>query len=306
MKKRGLFFQVVLPLCIATCAADGKTKSRVGVGLAYTNNVYQMAESPESDFYTELMASTNFQSDAAFQAGVSATYVKYFRKLENNVFIWSLSAGKKYQNWESDFRLRGQSYTDGSPGLNDESFDFIGLVASFFREYPVRNLHTFTFIPSYEFRNYTGLKRNDHIFKLSGILDWQLASDKLISPSLETEWVLSNDPSYSRNSLLVRMDFVWKNSPEVKSKFFAAIKSTQYPNRTVSQEIIVYRNRGKFGATTLDLKERVNYLSLGAAADRILDVGEIRGSLQMDSQSSRSGYLDYSELITNITYSYKF
>jgi hypothetical protein len=287
-------------------AANTNWSNKLETKVGYTSNVYQLSDNVKSDFFTELLARSNFNPTPALNGSLYVGYTSYFKETANNVLNWSLSAGRYIGDWDSSLRLRGQHYTNGSPGLSDENFDYIGLLANFLRDWPVKQIHTFEVNPSYEFRNYTGQNRNDHILSLAGILDWKLDYNKTLSPMSEMELVSSSVPEFTRASLLLRLDYLWKPSDTLKHVIFASSKYSTYPDRTVGQEVIVINKRGPLKTTVLDQKETVNNLSLGASTTKILSTGEVRGTAQADHQISRSGYLDYSEILLSVAYNYKF
>ncbi|MCB0408514.1 MAG: hypothetical protein KDD34_09935, partial [Bdellovibrionales bacterium] len=73
-----------------------------------------------------------------------------------------------------------------------------------------------------------------------------------------------------------------------------SFRSTTYPDRTISTQTVISRNRNKSSTLTQNESETQSLSRVGGEIDKMIKSYHLKGSLDVLSQSSKSGFQDYS------------
>jgi hypothetical protein len=279
--------------------AEWITRPQAGVG--FTSNANYEDSGEDADFYLFLRNSaTHFGPRSEFNLWLS--YKAYLEENQNSHFNWR--AGSIWPKRTSalglldiDIGVGGQHYTANEPGTTEENFDnFYGEGAGV-KSRSLRPGVDLRLESGYQLKYFPRLSgRLDHTVYFQSALDWFVHGRNRLSPFGEFGMVFSNDSLFRKNYLELGVDWVQLLRADLKLNLGFLSRFSTYPNRTVSQETIVSRRRGTTKTSSREENETHSYIQIKGSIVKILGSLEMAGSLILNSQNSKSGYEDYSEL----------
>lgn len=296
----GLHTSVLLfsVLGAAAFASAGEFRSRNEFDLGTTDNAYLTKDARKSDTFM-LAGTSNYWQRDAHELQLRLSYKDYFVENPNDVFGWKVGDRFKSGDWSFTGALLGQQYTAGSPGTTDNSYDNIGLDFRAEREEDWGADLTAIQAGGFRVRDYTsfGGGRIDNNPFAGFVLERKIGESLHLSGVSEAGIVLSNLPDYSRLyyelSGLVDYDlgarWSWTGDLTIGQSYFL--------NRTISTPIDRLNRRGIRVAGSATSREAYSDIFLSTGAVR-RQSGNFRwgGEVSSSSQSSRSGWQDYSAL----------
>lgn len=273
---------------------------RPQAGLGFTNNANYEDTDKNSDFFWWVRSSNTYTR------GISSwnlwlNYRGYFKEHQNDVLSYRLGDTLSLKSpvlgeFEWDLGVGGQKYSEGSPGTTESSFDNVYFETSLLKTWMLRSDLDFNVEPLYQYKYYPQFDgRSDHMLSSTFSMDWNFASTQSLNPFFGFAVISSNQKLYSRNEIELGTD--WKISPRSDLKWILHFLSrfSSFPNRKISEATVVSDKRGRARLVSQDEIETQSLVQIQGSLVKMVESVELRGSVALNRQSSKSGYEDYSE-----------
>ena len=270
---------------------------RPEVGAGYSDNVYQDDLNRKSDFFIWLQTQAKYSSGEASYIG-RINLSLYSVESPNNSLNYSL---RRISELNSALGLTlgfgGFSYFKTDIGSTDEAFNNFYLLGFVTKKILARNNFELNAEPGFKLSTYPQLSGRSDL-TLFGRLDglWQFRPDIDINPYFELGFVLSNQAYYVRN--YVDIGAVWSEQINDRYKYNIdfSIRSTSYPNRTVSDILFIPNRKGRATGTNLRASESISLTQLAASVTSTHQERDLMLGLTYTNENSRSNLEYFSEL----------
>lgn len=296
MLKLSLFILFLAATHLAAAYDLDSIKTEVGLG--HSDNVYQDDLYKKSDFFTWLqLRSRNKLPDSSLIGKVSL--LLYSKEKANNSISYSLMnrSEPNYNQFGVSFGLGGLSYLQSEAGSTDEAFNhFYGLA------YLSKNIMSkisldLIFEPGLKISSYPQLdNRRDLILFAKLDADWKFRHNTELNPYLELGFLFSNQSYYTKRYLDIGLS--WYQSVDYYYKFNVDlfVRNSSYPNRRISDILILPRRNGRYTSVAIDTNESTSLTQLAATLIRTDDNRELTLGFNVTSQNSLSHLEYYNEL----------
>jgi hypothetical protein len=308
MRLSALLATTTLAFIFSLTASAYDWRSMNEAGLGFTDNANLEDSQRDSDMFYRLSTINSYQTDAHL-LGVRLAFTDYFRENRNDLLSLRLSdrwspGGK----WSYYGALAFQDYVGGEPGTTEASFDNFGVDFSMERKITLNSKTEIRFGPGGTARFYSAsAHRSDFSAFGYGEIDYEVSEKVLIGGRAETGLLLSTDSDFSRFylELVGSCDYDFAESWSVAGEL--GIKDSAFTSRSISTETIVSRNRGFASRSQGPSNEAYSYFYLYSELLKEFKP-DLRGglSLRTSSQSSRSGYQNFSaaELFARLIFTF--
>jgi hypothetical protein len=292
--------------CYGTyCYAQWSAKPQAGVG--FTDNANYDSSEKKSDFYLWLGGFGQNQTSTA-NWNYYLNFKDYLRENQNDRTTYRVGRliEVDYQ-WSGKMdwllALGGLQYNSGSPALNEESFNNIYIESSFTKTFSKGDSLEFRLEPGARLRLYSDFDgRFDQMLYLNASSDWAIAPERSFHPFAEFGLTFSNKSEYSHSYLELGADYSWEPNLEWQYLFGLLIRHTSYFSRSVSVITAVTDRRGRVATNTETANEGLSLFQLHATIIKQHLKNQIKSSLIVAEQTSRSGYAGYKETQLQVTY----
>jgi hypothetical protein len=286
-------------------------RSKNEAGLGYTDNANLESSQEDSDLFMRISSLNNYRSGAHL-LGLKLGLVDYFNENSNDAFSWRMSDRWKdhvVTPWSFYGALSGQQFLADESGLTETSFNYVGWDFSMDRAHSLNRKTELTFGPGLSGRYYTShiAERSDHTVFGFAEIEHEFSDRLTFGGRTEIGWLVSSDENYSRTYFELSGNSGFALNRDWKWNSEIGFKRSHFTNRTASTETIVSARRGSVRTRTLTEMEAYTYGYLYTEFIRKLAQNLDLGlSLQHISQTSRSGFQDYSvdELLARLILSF--
>jgi hypothetical protein len=136
----------------------------------------------------------------------------------------------------------------------------------------------------------------DHTLLLNAALDWTLNAVHSLSPYADLGYVVSNQSLYSKQYFEFGTD--WRIEADASLKYILRFvsKFSSFPNRLITDTTAVTNRKGRTFTTSRDEIETQTFSQIQGSVVKLVGSTELRGTLGLNTQSTRSGVEDYNEL----------
>lgn len=270
---------------------------RPEVGTGYSDNVYQDDLNKKSDFFLWLQTQAKYSYESADYVG-RMNLSLFSVESPNNSFSYSLRRISELNTGLGlTLGLGGFSYFKTDVGSTDEAFNNFYLLGFVTKRILTRSNFELNLEPGVKVSSYPQLSgRNDVV--LFGRLDgfWRIKSDADLNPYLELGFVFSNQPYYAKN--YVDIGAIWSEKINERYKYNVdfSVRSSSYPNRTVSDILFVPNRKGRNTASRLNTSESLSLTQLSGSATMTHPERDLSLGLTYTTENSLSNLEYFSEL----------
>jgi hypothetical protein len=297
-------FLAILSIGIAAPALGWDFKPQAG--LNYTTNA-NLDESGLADVFWWSRASVGGGLGSAAWKG-SLSYFDYLKQNSNDRFAWSTDV-----EWFSDKRLQmkidfaGQHYVGESPETTDEGFDFVRTGFSLSRTTPLSNDQELFLAGGYQLKSFVGLSgRMDHKLFIMADRNWRMGKSEFV-PDAESGLVWSNESLYSKAYGRLGLEWNYSLAPDLRLQTQVALQVSAFPARSITDATATSRGRGTKGSSRgAGVMEMQSLSESGLALVQSWSRLSLKAGLEFQSQKTRSGFEDFTELQFQATLSASF
>jgi hypothetical protein len=275
---------------------------RPQVGLGYTSNANYEDTSEDSDLFWQAKFAGLYMTPK-YELSVWAGIKDYANESQNDIWNWRLGLGVPKKMFRADavtwnMALGGQNYLEDAPATTEESFDFVYAETSLLIEETLTAKTGVTSEPGFQIKRYSHFAgRTDFTLFVENYFEWFLKESKTLSPSLDIGFVSSSDELYTRR--YIEIGVMWVDTKFLNNLRFTSrytLRQTSFPNRLVSQATAISRGRGS-ALGSRDVIETQSFSQLSGSVTKFYNKNELTGTIVLNSQNSKSGVEEYSELV---------
>jgi len=282
-------------------ATFAQWRMRPQVGIGFTNNANYETENKDADlFWWARSSNTKINDHSSWNLWLS--YKDFMKEHQNDVLGYRFGQTKELRSrgigavdW--DWALGGQQYVQGSPATSEESFDHVYGETSAMKTLTPRNNLEVTLESLYQlkfFQKFEG--RVDHSLLFNSELAWSLSPIQALTPYLELGLTFSSQSLYSKNYFELGSE--WRIFPQPDLTYVVQLVSrfSSFPHRQVSETTMISNNKKNPQVTTQTETESQSFFQIQTSVAKMIERTELRGSLALNSQSSKSGIENYQEI----------
>lgn len=270
---------------------------RPEIGAGYSDNVYQDDLNKKSDFFLWLQVQSKYGNETAAYLG-RVNLSLYSVESPNNSLNYSLRRVSELNSGLGlTLGLGGFSYLKADIGSTDEAFNNYYLLGFVTKRIFTRTNFELNAEPGIKVSAYPQLSgRNDII--LFGRLDgfWRVKTDVDLNPYFELGFVFSNQAYYVKNYVDIGAIWSEKISEQYKYNVDFSIRSSSYPNRTVSDILFIPNRKGRNTATSLNSSESLSLTQLSTSVTMTHPERDLSLGLNYTSENSLSNLEYFTEL----------
>ena len=278
--------------------ADEWVYVRPETGLGFTNNVYQDDANKKSDEFLWLQALAKYRfTDSDLLGKINLTH--FLKETPNDSVSYSLNYKTPLNESDTDFTigLGGFSYFKTDIGSTEEAFTNAYLTAYVTKNFSVNSSFEYNIEPGVKFSSYPQLaNRFDTNAFFRADATWKLSKDTELEPYTELGFIFSNQGYYSRNYLDLGATVTHVVDENYKVNADAFLRSSSYPNRRVSDILLIPRRSGRVTSKSVDTNESVQLTQLSTALIRTDGTQELSLGVSYARETSLSQLTGYSEL----------
>jgi hypothetical protein len=288
-------------LVLSSYSAFGSMMVRPQTGIGFTDNANYEETDKDADFFWWVRSSNSFISKNS-DWNLWLNYRGYFKEHENDALTYRLGdtlslKNSSFGDYDWDFGVGGQKYSNGSPATTEETFDNVYFETSILKTWVLQNNLDLNFEPLYQYKYYPQFDgRADHTALFNFLLDWNFSLSQSLNPFAEIGFVSSNQNLYSRNYFEFGTDWKISAQPDLKFLLHFMNRFSSFPDRQVSEATVITNKNGKVRATSQNETESQTLTQVQGTVVKILQKTELKGTVALSNQSSKSGYETYSEL----------
>ena len=295
MIKLSLF--ALISVFLSSALAGDWIYIRPEVGTGYSDNVYQDDLNKKSDFFLWLQTQAKYGNEAAAFVG-RINLSLYSVESPNNSLSYSLRRISEL-NAGLDFTLGlgGFSYFKADLGSTDEAFNNFYLLGFVTKEIFTRQNFELNAEPGMKISAYPQLSGRSDII-LFGRLDgfWRVRTDVDLNPYFELGFVFSNQAYYVKNYVDIGAIWSEKINEHYKYNVDFSIRSSSYPNRTVSDILFIPNRKGRNTATNLNSSESLSLSQLATSVTMTQPERDLSLGLTYTTENSLSNLEHFTEL----------
>lgn len=295
MTKLSLF--ALISVFLNSAVAGDWIYVRPEVGTGYSDNVYQDDLNKKSDFFLWLQTQAKYSYETADYVG-RINLSLYSVESPNNSLSYSLRRISELNaGLGLTLGLGGFNYFKSDIGSTDEAFTnfyFQGFVT---KRIFTRNGFELNAEPGIKVSAYPQLSgRNDII--VFGRLDgfWSVKTDVDLNPYFELGFVFSNQPYYVKNYVDIGAMWSEKISELYKYNVDFFVRSSSYPNRTVSDILFIPNRQGRNTGSRLSSNESLSLSQLSTSVTMTQPERDISLGLTYTTENSLSNLEYFTEL----------
>jgi len=288
---------VILFFCSQSFAWTHKPEA----GLGYTSNANYEETDVDSDLYLWLR-NFSHHTNAKNDFNLWLSYKDFMTQSQNDALNWrgGMSTPADFMSlddWSLDLGVGGQHYLYTSPATTEESFGHLFAELAVIRSFEIQSNMEISLEPGYQIKGYSDLGGlTEHRFYFLSTLNYDLTPQHKISPAAEFGIIISSDSLYSRNYLALSTDWFYQIREDLSFGAGLLLKFTTYPNRNVSTSTLVARRRNTFRALVRDEVESRLFSQISANVTKGFGNWSLKALAYAASQSSKSGFENYTEL----------
>lgn len=281
------------------------------VGIGYTNNAnYEDANTDSDMFFWVRNYSSVLVGETNYSLWIS--YKDYSKISENDVFNWrggSLTPSDfiALEQWSFDFGLGGQHYTSTSPGTTEDSFGNFYVEGALLRDFEWGSKFELSIEPGYQLKTFSDLAdRLDHKLYFNSALAFNIYPTQTLTPLAEIGMIFSSDSVYNRTYLTLGADWSWQFKETLELGVGFAMTQSVFSNRTTSTETVVSGKRSSFKTGAKSESETQSLSELQGFFVKSFSSWDLKAEFSMASQSTKSGFENYSEVGATASALFKF
>ena len=298
----------ILLLLSLNAVADEWVYVTPEIGLGLTDNVYQDDENKRSDSFVWLQALGKYSiNDSALVGKLNLTH--YTKESANDSVSYSLKYNTPLDapKTELTFGVGGFSYFKTDVGSTEEAFTNAYLTGYVTKNFTVNSVFDYSLRPGLKFSSYPQLANRYDSTAFFGVdAFWRPRSETEISPYSEIGFIFSNQGYYSRTyfdlgcSVTEKLDDLYKVSGDL------FLRSSSYPNRRVSDILLIPNRSGRVTSKAIDTNEAVSMTQISATLIRTEGQSEISVGANYTRETSLSQLTGYKEmqLLTALKYTF--
>ncbi len=281
--------------------AQAQWNFRPQLGLGFTDNANYEDTDRDSDLFWWLRSSNTFVSGNS-RWSLWLNYRSYTKQNQNNVLSYRLGdtmgmGNRSLGDLDWDLAFGGQQYTQDAPGTTETSFNNNYLETSILKNWHITSDLEMAIEPLYQLKVFSQLDgRTDHTFLLNTALDWKFALEQSLNPFAEIGFVSSNQSAYSKNYLEFGTDWHYSSQFDLSYILHFVSRYSSYPNRKVSDTTVVSNKRGALRNLSQSGIESQSLIQILGSVVKMVGKTEFKASTGLTSQTSRSGYENFSEV----------
>lgn len=294
-------------LIFTSCLAWSQWNIKPQVGAGLTDNANYDENDKKSDFFWWLGGFGYYETPEA-QWSTYLNFRDYLSEDHNDRLSYRVSRTHTVQypwsgklDWQ--WALGGQQYSGKSPAETEDSFNHIYVDTSLAKQYSVRSNFLLSYGPGAQIKSFTDFDgRLD--FSLYGELnaDWEFRSDQSLHPFAELGFVISNESEYSNTFIDLGADWIYEPHPKWRYLAGATLRQTYYMDRSISEAIAITNRKGKVISSTQSEDEAHTLFQLQGSATYLMKREELKSTIILGHQNSRSGALDFTEFQVQFAY----
>lgn len=293
-------FSILLLTLTIAVSSHAQWLFRPQAGIGYTSNANYEETEKNSDMFWWARLSTSYAHSGHY-LNMFLNYRSYMEETQNNVFTYRLGdtismSSRSMGNFDWDFGFGGQKFSEGATAYTETSFNNFYLETAILKTWTTQRNLDMSLEPAYQIKFFEQFEnRVDHTISLNYTVDWKYQSDMALSPYAEFGLVFSNLSLYSRNYFEIGTDWQYLPSSDLKYVLRFLTRSTRFPNRSVSETTVISAGRGRTRLLSQDEIERHSFTQIQGSVAKMIRNIELKATLGFVSQSSLSGYENYSE-----------
>ncbi len=289
---------LILTITSVSFVSFAQSTLKPQIGLGYTDNANYESSQKDSDMFWWLGV---YGQKITPEAGYSLylNFRDYLEEDQNDRLSYRFGRTEEVINrfagsLEWLLAVGGLEYSGDSPAFTEETFDNIYLDNSWAKTFSTRADLEYTFEPGLRSKMFTDLDgRFDQSFYFISALDFTIRTGQVLRPFAEIGFVFSNKSIYSNNYLEFGADYTWEENDQSSFLIGASIQQTSYFDRDVTDETAIVNKKGK--KTTGTSNETQVLMQLQGSYIKKFKVNQLKSSLVLTDQSSRSGESEYTE-----------
>lgn len=268
------------------------------IGLGVTDNVYQDDENKVSDSFLWLQALGKYTlADAALVGKLNLTH--FTKESPNDSVTYSLKYIMPLASPKTDLTLGvgGFSYFKTDVGSTEEAFTNAYVTAYVTKMFLANLQFEYSLEPGVKFSSYPQLANRfdtSAFFRADGF--WHLRSSTEVNPYSEVGFIFSNQGYYSRSYLDFGCSITEKLDETYKVSGDLFLRSSSYPNRRVSDILLIPNRSGRVTSKATDTNEAISMTQISATLTRTEGQSEISLGANYTRETSLSQLTGYKEL----------
>lgn len=270
---------------------------RPEVGAGYSDNVYQDDLNKKSDFFLWLQTQAKYENETAAYIG-RLNLSLYSVESPNNSLSYSLRRISELNSGlDLTLGLGGFSYFKADIGSTDEAFNNFYLLGFVTKRIFTRNNFELNVEPGIKVSAYPQLNGRSDIV-IFGRLDgfWRIRTDVDLNPYFELGFVFSNQPYYVKNYVDIGAMWSEKISEQYKYNVDFSIRSSSYPNRTISDILFIPNRKGRNTSSRLNASESLSLSQLSTSVTMTQPERDLSLGLTYTTENSLSNLEYFTEL----------
>ncbi len=289
---------LILTITSVSLLSSAQSTLKPQIGLGFTDNANYEASQKDSDMYWWLgVYGQKISPHASYSLYLN--FRDYLEEDQNDRLSYRFGRTEDVPNrlagdLEWLIAVGGLKYSGDSPAFTEESFDNIYLDNSWTKTLSTRADLEYTFEPGLKSKFFPDLNgRIDQSFYFMTALDFTISTGQVLRPFAELGFVFSNKEIYSNNYLEFGADYNWEQNDQSSFSIGGLLQQTTYFDRDVTAVTAVVNKKGKRTIGTSN--ETQSLLQLQGSYIRKFKVNQLKSSLVLTEQSSRSGESEYTQ-----------